>query len=412
MNILVVDDAAEIRAYLKGVLSARPHVIFEASDGSSACELIERNRIDIVLTDWMMPGMNGIELIEWIRSRDFGRYVYTILVTSRGRETDLIEGLSSGADDFLTKPVNANILHARLTVAERIWRIQQDLLTQQQMLVKSRDFLKTAYQSVQDDLADAARVQRSFLPRSGTTMEILTTAWRYRPAAGISGDHFDIRAIDNDTLFFYLLDVSGHGVTAALRAALISQLLSPLSNQMEITRATGPAAVLKRLNQYLVKENGDVDYLATMVMGIMDMRNKNLKLGYAGHPPALLVTDGRAPEEISGNIGLPLAIDGNASYRDNIITMPAESTLVLHSDGLTECENDKGEQFGNTALKRSIEQHACGSADNIADGIESSVDSWRGNCPISDDQTMLIIQHASPPAGKIPENTAMKSGAM
>ena len=394
MNILIVDDAADIRAFLKGILSGKSWTLYEASDGCSARNLIEQHDIDIVLTDWMMPGMNGIDLIQWIRGRHSDRYVYTILLTSRDHESDLIEGLSAGADDFLNKPVNATVLHARLDVAERIQRIQQDLLNQQQTLMKSKNFLETAYQSVKNDLADAARLQRSSLPQSGTTMNALRTAWRYRPATGISGDHFDVYAIEENTLFFYLLDVSGHGVTAALRSAAISQLLRPASNFIHLTRSTGPAAVLERLNHYLAQGNTDVDYMATIVLGFIDVKNRTLKIAHAGHPPALLAThDG--VKEMSGHIGLPLSIDANASYEDNFYAMPVGSTLILHSDGVTDCENDTGKHFGSMALKKTIENHLHSSADALVDRIESSIDSWRGESAITDDQTLLVIQSAN-----------------
>ena len=400
MNILVVDDAADIRAYLKAVLAGMTSMVYEASDGQQACKLIENHDIDIVLTDWMMPGMNGLDLVQWIRRQKSERYLYTILLTSRDRESDLIEGLSSGADDFLNKPVNANVLHARLKVAERIQRIQQDLLTQQRMLMESRDFLNSAYQTVQDDLAHAAYVQRSSLPQTGSTMDILSTAWRYRPAMGISGDHFDIFSIDEDVLFFYLLDVSGHGITAALRSAAISQMLRPVSGFVQDVADAGPAVILERLNQHLVRNNVEIDYLATMVMGLMDMRSKTLRIANAGHPAALLTTQEKGPVEISEFIGLPLSIEANASYRDNIVQLDSGSTLVLHSDGLTDCENMKGEHFGSSALKNCIRENAHFSADDLADGIESSIDSWRGELPITDDQSLLVIQYDNPSAEK------------
>lgn len=393
MNILVVDDAAEIRAYLKGVLSNMSCTLYEACNGDAACELIEENKIDIVLTDWMMPGMNGIELIHWIRQRNSENYIYTILLTSRDRESDLVHGLSSGADDFMNKPVNANVLHARLKVAERIHTIQQNLLTQQHLLQESRDLLNNAFSSVKDDLEHAARVQRSLLPQSGKMMDVLSTAWRYRPAMGISGDHFDIYAIDNNKLVFYLLDVSGHGVTAALRSAAISQMLRPVSGFLHDISDAGPARILERLNQHLVRDNIDIDYLATIVLGVLDTENGVLKIANAGHPAALLVGADGYLDEISEYAGLPLSIDSNASYSDNTVNLQPGSTLVLHSDGLTDCENERGERFGFAALKDCVANNALNKVDKLVTAIETSIDNWRGKTSITDDQSILVIRY-------------------
>ena len=116
-----------------------------------------------------MPDMDGIQLIDWIRTRQASDYIYTILMTSLDQEQDCVKGLSCGADDFLTKPASPSVLYARLSVAMRILSIQQDLLAQQEQLRESRDLVTRAYARVQEDLKGASAAQRSLLPVSGTT---------------------------------------------------------------------------------------------------------------------------------------------------------------------------------------------------------------------------------------------------
>ena len=74
----------------------------------------------MVITDWMMPEMSGIELCKMIRSNDLNRYVYTILLTSKDKNKDLVEGLRAGADDYLIKPFDKDELNMRIRVGERI----------------------------------------------------------------------------------------------------------------------------------------------------------------------------------------------------------------------------------------------------------------------------------------------------
>ena len=251
MRILIVDDAPDIRAWLSALLENIGWKVEQAADGVEACEILESTGIRIVITDWMMPGMDGLSLIEWIRKRQVQDYVYTILMTARDQEDDCVEGLSVGADDYLTKPASPSVLYARLSVAMRILSIQQDLLAQQEQLRESRDLVTRAYALVQEDLKGASAAQRSLLPASGQLSNAVETAWFYQPAMGVSGDYLDIFTIGEGKLVFYLLDVSGHGITAALRSAAISQLMRPISGLMDGMDTKGPAHVMERLNRHL-----------------------------------------------------------------------------------------------------------------------------------------------------------------
>ncbi len=124
MRILVVEDDDISRELLVAALRSFGHQVIEASDGRQAVPIIERERINLVISDWMMPGMNGLELCRWIRSQDFPWYVYTILLTGRSRTEDVIEGLSAGADEFLVKPFDPVELQIRIRTADRILSLE------------------------------------------------------------------------------------------------------------------------------------------------------------------------------------------------------------------------------------------------------------------------------------------------
>ena len=118
-----------------------------------------------------------------------------------------------------------------------------------------------------------------------------------------------------------------------------------------------------------------------------------LKIANAGHPAALLVGADGYLDEISEYAGLPLSIDSNASYSDNTVNLQPGSTLVLHSDGLTDCENERGERFGFAALKDCVANNALNKVDKLVTAIETSIDNWRGKTSITDDQSILVIRY-------------------
>ena len=114
------------------------------SDGMEAWELLQAEDVPtIAFLDWMMPGMEGIELCRKVRQLPHQHYIYTMLLTSRNHKSDLVEGLQAGADDYITKPFDADEIKARLLVARRIIRFQEELLAARDAMKNqaSRDYL-------------------------------------------------------------------------------------------------------------------------------------------------------------------------------------------------------------------------------------------------------------------------------
>ena len=127
IEILLVEDSRTQALKFQLMLESHGYHVKVAQNGLEAMNMLLNNHISIVITDWVMPEMDGSELCRAIRQHDFGGYVYLILLTAKDSKTDIIEGLKAGADDYLTKPVDDAELIARLTTAERIIRLEQTL---------------------------------------------------------------------------------------------------------------------------------------------------------------------------------------------------------------------------------------------------------------------------------------------
>jgi two-component system chemotaxis response regulator CheY len=120
MKVLIVDDDPTNRHLLSAMLLSTRHEFQEASDGMSAWEILQKETINLVITDWMMPDMDGVELMDYIRKANFPQYVYIIMLTARSTKADVVTGLESGADDYLVKPFDLDELRARVKIANRI----------------------------------------------------------------------------------------------------------------------------------------------------------------------------------------------------------------------------------------------------------------------------------------------------
>jgi signal transduction histidine kinase len=130
MNILIAEDDAVSRRLLKSYLEKWGHHVTEAPDGAEAWNQYTRGEQPFVIADWMMPEMDGIELIRRIRARQPARYVYIILLTAKSQKEDIVLGMETGADDFVTKPFDRDELRARVKAGERILDLEQSLLDQ------------------------------------------------------------------------------------------------------------------------------------------------------------------------------------------------------------------------------------------------------------------------------------------
>jgi len=127
MRILIVEDSAVTRLILEATVETKGHEVTLAEDGQQAWDLAQTQTFDIVISDWVMPEMDGLELCRRMRARDSQHYCYFMLVTHRDATEDVVRGIMAGADDFLTKPVDRSVLHARLHAAERTVKLERSL---------------------------------------------------------------------------------------------------------------------------------------------------------------------------------------------------------------------------------------------------------------------------------------------
>ncbi len=134
MRILVVEDSAMMRRILVESLKKWHYDVVETEHGTQAWELFQEERFPLVLTDWMMPGLDGIELTQRIRSLDSAGYTYIILLTAKSEKTDLVKAMEAGADDFLIKPCDVDELRVRVREGERIVRLEHTLAEQNRQL--------------------------------------------------------------------------------------------------------------------------------------------------------------------------------------------------------------------------------------------------------------------------------------
>jgi len=158
MRILIADDDATSRVVLKAIVAKHGHECLVAKDGTSAWEQLSSEGIDVLLTDWMMPGVDGPELCARVRDELGDRYIYIVLITKLGHPEQVLEGMSAGADDYLIKPVDPFAVQTRLVAAERVISLHRQLIDFRTQLEQAN--LKLLERSLTDTLTGLGNRRR------------------------------------------------------------------------------------------------------------------------------------------------------------------------------------------------------------------------------------------------------------
>jgi two-component system NtrC family sensor kinase len=173
MKVLIAEDDNVSGLVLKEILTQSGHEVSLAGNGLEAWEMLQENPVDLVVTEWILPGMDGQAICEHIRSLDKTGYTYIVILTKRDNKQDLIKAFEAGADDYITKPVNSEEFRARIKTYERIVRLEQEHRELEHNLIESRNKLRIVFDNLQEEvftIDEAFRiisVNMAFLNRRG-----------------------------------------------------------------------------------------------------------------------------------------------------------------------------------------------------------------------------------------------------
>jgi sigma-B regulation protein RsbU (phosphoserine phosphatase) len=356
-RVLVVDDSRLQRRILVSFLKKWGFEIFEADSGESALEICAKTMPDLVLSDWMMPGMDGLEFCRTFRELPRDGYGYFILLTSKSEKNDVAQGLDAGADDFLTKPVNSGELRARITAGDRIFGMQKELSAKNRVISETLGQLQAAYDKIDKDLIQAKKIQESLVPDRSRDFGAAQVSLLLKPCGHIGGDLVGMFSPAQDQVGFYSIDVSGHGITSAMMTARLGGYLSSMyfdqnvgmeAHEGQPHTLRHPEKVARLLNSRLLVDTGIEEYF-TLAYATADLRTGRLQLIQAGHPhPLVLRRDGRA--EFIGEGGFPIGLLPDVPFDQFETVLEPGDRLLLYSDGFTECLMKNGQMLEEDGL--------------------------------------------------------------
>jgi sigma-B regulation protein RsbU (phosphoserine phosphatase) len=358
---LIVDDSRAQRRVLALQLQRWGYDVTEAASGGEALVMCAATPYDIIISDWMMPGLTGVEFCREIRALPSEIYSYFILLTSKSDTAEITRGLEAGADDFLTKPFNADELRARLRAGERIVGMQRQLVQKNQVIRAALEEIQSLYDSLDRDLQEARKLQLTLMRdrRHGVASAMMTA----RLAGLLSGGSPD--------------------QNIAIRKASLGQQF-----------AWSPDTVASKLNRLMI-EDVQADQYFTLAYAEVDMVTGNLALVQAGHPhPVILRQDGQI--DVIGVGGLPIGLIADAGYETVMAQLSPGDRLILASDGITECPSPLGEELGQDGFLRLLARLQTLPSDQLIEALQWELVTFHGKAEFPDDVSAIIFDYSGP----------------
>jgi phosphoserine phosphatase RsbU/P len=396
-KLLIVDDEPLNRDLLAVILRGENCAVLFAGDGESAIELARTEQPSLILLDVMMPGkkgeavMDGYDVCAHLKNDPRMAHIPIIFLTALHESAEKIRGLSLGASDYIAKPFDRGEVVARVRSQLAVSRLTRELISVNRRLLEKQA-------SLDADLHAAGYIQRALMPAPNfEPVPYVQMACRLNPSDEVGGDVCNYHYIDEDHLAAYIVDVSGHGVPAAMLAVAISRSLAPGSLHRAVDGSRGidpamfsPAEVLRRLDREYPIERFDKFF--TICYLVLDQRTGEFRYSRAGHPMPVVVRKSGLLEllETGGTI---IGIGSPVPFEEGTGRLQPGDMIVLYTDGVTECQNASGVFFGDDRLFRALAGTAGAEPDAACETVMNDLLEFSGGARMRDDVTMMALRY-------------------
>lgn len=373
-RVLVVEDHPLSRRILETMLT-KSYEVISAASGGEAIDKAKHEPPDLVLLDIEMPGLNGFETFEILKSGIIEPAVPVIFLTaledSKSRET----GLEAGAVDYITKPYDKQEL--RIKVKNHL------------ALYEARKVIESRNRVMAREMEMASQLQRSLLPEDFPECEHLVFSALYKPVSPAGGDFYDVIELGGSRIGFAEVDVSGHGVASAMVGAMFKMAFQSFARTTD-----SPAELLKVINDQMFGILPESDFL-TVFYGIIDLGTLEMIYTNAGHPRPFLLK--RSLGEIRElGVGGPLvgALSG-MDYEEGFEQLQEGDQIFVYTDGVTETASgsDNGaleDFYGVERLKQTLMNNSNLAPHGILPVLLDDLEKFHSSKSFDDDITMFL----------------------
>jgi serine phosphatase RsbU (regulator of sigma subunit) len=368
-RIVIIDDNANDLAVTRRFLERRGFDVAPAQSGEEGLVLASSIAPDAFVVDYRMPVMDGFEVTRRIKADPNLKTIPVLMLTGSDEAQHVVEGLGAGADEFVTKGSDTEVLLARLRALLRVKNYQDELRRMNQAMTR--------------DLQIARRVQEALVPEDSFRTDRVDIRAAYIPSATLSGDFYDY-FLENGSLFLFVADVSGHGLPAAILVSLLKSYI-----HTEATPERSLAEFMATLNDFLFSVSLPTQFATAQLFRIDGSR---LTYANAAHPGFLLYRRDQKRAQVYEEPGNLLGAMPKMTFEEHTLNVGSGDTLFVYTDGLTDMRNMAGEFYSIDRVAAMLEDGRDSDIDTLFQRIHADVHSFSAIEEFRDDIAFVITR--------------------
>lgn len=369
-RIVLIDDNANDLQVTKRLLERHGYNAVPALSGEEGLRLAHQIVPDAFVVDFRMPVMDGFELTRLIKADPELQTIPVLMLTGSDSPQHVVEGLGAGADDFVTKGSDIEIVVARLRALLRMKAYQDQLRRMNQQMTR--------------DLQIARRVQEALVPDRAFKSARLEIRSAYIPSEVLSGDFYDYFAQD-DSMYLFVADVSGHGLPAAILVSLLKSYI-----HTEADNDGSLSELMTRLNNFLFSVSLPTQFATAALFRVN--AGRELVYSNAAHPPFLLYQKARRKTILMEQPSNLLGAMPNMPFEEHSVTIAPGDTLFVYTDGLTDRVNGGGDFYSIDRVAALLESSPDTDLGTLYDSIFSDVSGFSATEEFKDDIAFVVTR--------------------
>jgi serine phosphatase RsbU (regulator of sigma subunit) len=369
-RIVLIDDNANDVQVTKRLLERHGYNAVPALSGEEGLRLAHQIVPDAFVVDYRMPGMDGFELTRLIKADPELQTIPVLMLTGSDSPQHVVEGLGAGADDFVTKGSDIEIVVARLRALLRMKAYQDQLRRMNQQMTR--------------DLQIARRVQEALVPDRAFSSARLEIRSAYIPSEVLSGDFYDYFA-QEDSMYLFVADVSGHGLPAAILVSLLKSYI-----HTEADNDGSLSDLMARLNNFLFSVSLPTQF-ATAALFRVDA-GRELVYSNAAHPPFLLYQKHQRKTILMEQPSNLLGAMPNMPYEQHSVAIEPGDTLFVYTDGLTDRVNGGGDFYSIDRVAALLDTAPEADLTTVYDSILADISGFSATEEYKDDIAFVVTR--------------------
>jgi serine phosphatase RsbU (regulator of sigma subunit) len=369
-RIVIIDDNANDLAVTRRLLERRGYDIATAQTGEEGLRVAGAAVPDAIIVDYRMPGMDGFEVTRRVKSDPQLCTIPVLMLTGADTPQNVVDGLGVGADDFVVKGSDAEVIVARLRALLRVKAYQ--------------DQLRRMNAQIMRDLQIARRVQEALVPQGtfrGPRVEVRSA---YIPSEALSGDFYDYFLLD-EFMYLFVADVSGHGLPAAILVSLLKSYI-----HTEADSKTSLSSFMSSLNDFLFSVSLPTQFATAQLFRIDN--DGNLVYSNAAHPPFLLFQRSNGKTEVHEAPSHLLGAMPSMLFEEHRLQVAAGDTLFVYTDGLTDRRNAAGDFYSIDRIVSLLDSTRDSDLTTVYDQIYEDVSTFPATDEFRDDIAFVVTR--------------------